>query len=378
MARVAFAYLLISAFCCLVTATFDIKSKNNVAVYYGQGPNQERITKYCADPAIDLIILSFVHLFPEQANGNPGINFGNQCSAESYNGPGFRGVRDASKNMLLKCPQLQQDLYECRQNSDKKIILSLGGATHNYNVNGAVNGTSFANQLWGMFGPAQETWTSLGKPRPFDYLNTTTGDLTEFSVDGFDLDIEHPSLDNSAGYQALVKRLRTLYATVNDKPYYLTASPQCIVPDANLAPTLQTTQFDMLFVQFYNTKDCSARKWISGNPKYVPGGSFNKADFTFDAWVDWLATTKYSKGAPIFITLPGSNPAASAGAYITVAQTKSLASAYYCRDSFAGIGVWDATYAEMSLASGKNFYQNAKATLNAAAIDKRISCSKRK
>ncbi|KAI3343225.1 glycoside hydrolase superfamily [Ustulina deusta] len=380
MARVAFVSLAISALFCFVSATFNITSKNNVAVYYGQGPNQKRLTTYCADPTIDIIILSFVHLFPEQANGNPGINFGNQCSAESYKGPGFKGVKDPSKDALLKCPNLQQDLYTCRQTSDKKILLSLGGATSEYNVNGATNGTSFANQLWGMFGPRQAAWTDLNKPRPFDYTNTTSGNLTinEFSVDGFDLDIEHPSLDNSAGYKALVKRLRTLYATVNDKPYYLTASPQCVVPDPNLADTLEAVKFDMLFVQFYNTKECSARGWISGNLNYVIGGTFNTSGFTFQPWVNWLNTTNYSRGAPIFLTLPGSNPAANAGAYITVAQTKLLASAYYCQPSLAGIAVWDATYAEGSIASGKNFFQNAKATLNAAATDTRLLCNKKK
>ncbi|KAI0535840.1 glycoside hydrolase superfamily [Xylaria digitata] len=378
MARVAFASLLISSLLCFVSATFDITSKNNVAVYYGQGPDQKRLTTYCADPTIDIIILSFVYLFPEQANGHPGINFGNQCSSESYAGPGFKGVKDPSKDQLLKCPQLQQDLYTCRQTSDKKFLLSLGGDNSLYNVNGATNGTSFANQLWGMFGPRQDAWTSLNKPRPFDYINSTTGVLYEFSVDGYDLDIEHPSLDNSAGYKALVKRLRTLFATVSDKPYYLTASPQCIVPDPNLTDTLQTVKFDMLFVQFYNTKECSARGWIAGNPNYVPGGAFNTSGLTFDSWVTWLSTTQYSKGAPIFLTLPGSNSAGITGAYITVAQTKSIASAYYCKSSFAGIGVWDATYAEQSIASGKNFFQNAKATLNAAAIDTRLSCIKSK
>lgn len=381
MARVTFVSLLVSALFCLASATFDINSKNNVAVYYGQGPDQKRLTTYCADPTIDIIVLSFVHLFPEQANGHPGINYGNQCSGESYKGPGFKGVKDPSKDMLLICPNLQQDLYTCRQTSDKKIIMSLGGATSAYQLNGATNGTSFANQLWGMFGPRQDAWTSLNKPRPFDYTNTTSGDPTihEFSVDGFDLDIEHPSIDNSAGYKALVKRLRTLYATVNDKPYYLTASPQCIVPDASMADTLQVTKFDMLFLQFYNTPACSARGWISKNANYVPGAAtFDKAGFTFDDWATWINNTTYSQGAKLFLTLPGANAAANTGAYITVAQTKQLASAYYCRDSFAGIGVWDATYSEMSIASGKNFYQNAKATLTDAAVDTRLSCGKAK
>ncbi|KAI1176859.1 glycoside hydrolase superfamily [Nemania sp. FL0916] len=380
MARIALVSLLASALFGFASATFDIKSKNNVAVYYGQGPNQKRVTTYCQDPTIDIIILSFVNLFPEQANGNPGINFGNQCSGESYHGPGFEGVKDPSKDSLWKCPQLQEDLYTCRQTSNVKFLLSLGGAVGDYNVNGATNGTSFANQLWGMFGPAQEAWTSLGKPRPFDYTNTTSGNTTinEFRIDGFDLDIEHPSEDSDAGYKALVTRLRSLYTTFTDKPYYLTASPQCIVPDANLATILQTTKFDMLFVQFYNTPACSARGWISGNPNYVIGGAFNKAGFTFDDWVTWLSTTKYSQGAPIFITLPGANPAANTGAYITVAQTQLIASAYYCRASFAGIGVWDATYSEQSIANGRFFFQNAKVTLDAAAVDTRLSCNKNK
>ncbi|KAJ3575486.1 hypothetical protein NPX13_g4019 [Xylaria arbuscula] len=380
MARMAFVSLAISALFCFVSATFDITSKNNVAVYYGQGPNQKRLTTYCADPTIDVIILSFVHLFPEQANGHPGINFGNQCSSESYSGPGFKGVKDPSKDMLLKCPQLQQDLYTCRQTSDKKILLSLGGATKTYNVNGATNGTSFANQLWGMFGARQDAWTSLNKPRPFDYINSTfdSSIVNEFSVDGYDLDIEHPSEDDSAGYKAMVKRLRTLFLTDTRKEYYLTASPQCIVPDPNLVDTLEYTKFDMLFVQFYNTPECSARGWVAKNPSYVPGGTFNEAGLTFKTWADWLKTTKYSQDARIFLTLPGSNAAANTGAYITVAQTKQLASAYYCEDKFAGIGVWDATYAEQSIASGKYFFQNAKTTLQAAAIDTRLSCNKKK
>ncbi|KAI1817156.1 glycoside hydrolase family 18 protein [Poronia punctata] len=383
MARVTVVSLLISALICVASAAFNIKSKNNVAVYYGQGPDQKRLTTYCADPNIDIIILSFVHLFPEQANGHPGINFGNQCSAESYKGPGFKGVKDPSKDALLKCPNLQEDLYICRQTSDKKFLISLGGATPNYNVNGATNGTSFANQLWGMFGPRVDSWTSLNKPRPFDYVNTTSSDPTihEFSADGFDLDIEHPSLDSSAGYKALVKKLRSHYDTRSEKPYYLTASPQCTVPDPNLADTLKAAKFDMLFVQYYNTPKCSARGWITANPNYVPGGTFKQTSgtwsFTFDSWVTWLSST-VSKGAPIFLTLPGANPAASSGAYITVAQTKNIANAYYCRASFAGIGVWDATYAEQSIANGKNFFQNAKATLNAAASDKRLSCVKSK
>ncbi|KAK8058633.1 hypothetical protein PG994_009081 [Apiospora phragmitis] len=132
-------------FCCCVLlligsdiaiATFSAAAaKTNVAVYYGQGPNQESLSTYCADDSIDIIILSFVHLFPQQANAYPGIDFGNQRYAETFPGPGYQGKNTPSNNHLLKCPNLQRDLYTCRQTSTKKIILSLGGGTGGYQLN---------------------------------------------------------------------------------------------------------------------------------------------------------------------------------------------------------------------------------------------------
>ncbi|KAI0142937.1 glycoside hydrolase superfamily [Xylariaceae sp. FL1272] len=377
MARFAFTLLSVSTLLCsLASAAFDITSKNNVAVYYGQGPNQKSITTYCADPTIDVIILSFVNLFPAQANGYPGTNFGNQCWATAYSGPGS----DHTKDKLLMCPSLAQDLYTCRQISDKKILLSLGGdpAAAAYQLTGASAGTAFADLLWGIFGPRDSAWVAAGKPRPFDYTNSTAGDgiVRQFSVDGFDLDIERAPTDSSAGYIALAKRLRALYATNGDKNWYLTASPQCTVPDANVGPTLQAVKFDMLFVQFYNTAACSARSWVTANKNYVPGGTELSSGFSYKTWDAWLTSTTYNKATPILITLPGSNSAATSGAYISVANTVQLASAYYCNSRFAGIGAWDATRAEESIASGRYFFQNAKVTLKAAGLDTRLSCVK--
>ncbi|KAK7963824.1 glycoside hydrolase [Apiospora saccharicola] len=348
-------------------ATFSAAAKSNVAIYYGQGPNQKPLSTYCADDSIDIIILSFVHLFLQQANGFPGIDFGNQCYAETFPGPGYNGKNTPSNNRLLKCPNLQRDLYTCRQTSTKKIILSLGGGTGGYQLNGASDGSSFATQLWSMFGPRQAAWVQRGFPRPFDYNNIG------FSVDGFDLDIEHPSTDASAGYKALVTKLRSLYATVPGM-FYLTASPQCVVPDANMKDMLMATTFDIIFVQFYNTPQCSARRWADANPKYQPGGTFDAAAFTYDAWSAWLAGT-YSKNARIYIGLPGSAKAANPGNDLSVAQASNIANAYYCRANFGGVAIWEATYASANVANGKNFYQNVKAALNAASKDTRQKCS---
>lgn len=112
-------------------------------------------------------MLSFVHLFPQQANGYPGIDFGNQCWAETYPGPGYGGQNRPANNRLLKCPNLQQDLYSCRQReakTGKKVfLLSLGGGTAAYQLTGAVDGDTLAKQLWFMFGPRQSGWVGQGR-----------------------------------------------------------------------------------------------------------------------------------------------------------------------------------------------------------------------
>ncbi|KAI1102466.1 carbohydrate-binding module family 18 protein [Jackrogersella minutella] len=367
MVRFAFSLALASTLTPIAYGAFSASSKNNVVVYYGQGPNQVGLATYCADANIDVIVLSFVYLFPAQANGFPGINFGNQCGGTVYPGPGYNGTNNAAKNYLYQCPPLQKDLYTCRQTSSKKILLSLGGATTDYQLTGATDGANFANVLWGLFGPRTAAWVNAGNPRPLDYNGVG------FAVDGFDLDVEHQPTDSWAGYKALATQLRANYAAAAGATYYLTASPQCIVPDANLQGVLLTGTFDMLFVQYYNTPYCSAATWVSANPTYVPGGAFNTAGFTFDSWVSWLAATP-SKNAKLFIGLPGSGTAASSASLVTPAQAQGLIDAYYCRANFGGISVWEATYAVAYSVGGLNFYQNMKKDLNTASIDGRLSC----
>lgn len=307
-----------------------------------------------------MIILSFVHLFPQQANGYPGINFGNQCYDEAYPGPGYNGINDPSKNQLLKCPNLQIDLNYCRRKRPSlKFLLSLGGGTNEYQLTGVVDGIKLATQLWYVFGPRRQNLVNRGLPRPFDYKNIG------FSVDGFDFDIEHPSLDNSAGYNALATELKRLYSTERSSQYYLTASPQCLVPDPNLKGVLSTTAFDMLFIQFYNTYMCSARRWAINNPLYQVGGPFTPAGFTYDDWTTYLAYTP-SKNARLFIGLPGSAEAASPDSAITVKQAKSLVNAYYCRPNFGGVSIWEATSAAANIYGPRNFYQNIKIILRVA------------
>ncbi|ETS84580.1 hypothetical protein PFICI_02605 [Pestalotiopsis fici W106-1] len=349
-----------STYVTLGLGTFDINSKNNVAVYYGQGYNQKPLNVYCQDPTIDVIILSFVYLFPAQANGFPGLDLGNQCTGDTYPGPGWAGVNDTSKNALHKCPNIQRDLNYCRKVSpDKKFLLSLGGGTDGYQLTGASNGAKFATQLFYLFGPRQQNLVNSGYPRPFDYNNIG------FSVDGFDLDIEHLSTDNAAGYKALVTQLKRLFGTVNQR-FYLSASPACYVPDPNNQDMLSTVAFDILFIQFYGSYECSAARWAKENPAYKVGGPVAWAGFTFDKWTDWLSNTP-SKNARLFLGLPGSKAAADPGYAISVASASNLANAYYCRPNFGGISIWEATTADTSISKGKTYYQNLKGALQTAS-----------
>ncbi|KAI1094035.1 carbohydrate-binding module family 18 protein [Rostrohypoxylon terebratum] len=367
MGRFASILAVVSSLTSIASGAFSPSLKKNVAVYYGQGPSQASLDTYCADSSIDIIVLSFVYLFPAQANGYPGINFGNQCGSTVYAGPGYNGTNNIADNHLYQCPSLQKSLYTCRQSyPSKKILLSLGSATSEYQLTGATDGTTFANLLWGMFGPRTTTWVNGGGVRPLDYNGVG------FSVDGFDLDIEHQPTDNWAGYIALASQLKTNYTSVPGT-YYLTASPQCIVPDANLQGVLLKGTFDMLFIQYYDTPYCSAATWVSGNPSYKSGGSFNTSGFTFDQWVTWLSSTP-SKNARIYIGLPGSSSAASSSSLVTPPQAQNLIDAFYCRDNFGGISIWEATYAASYVVDGLNFYQNMKKDLNSSSANTNLSC----
>jgi chitinase len=192
-------------------------------------------------------------------------------------------VVNPSANQLQRdCKGIVEGITACRKSGGKVILLSLGGAPGAYKLTGAADGTAFADQLWGMFGPRTDDWVRKGLPRPFD---PAVGEPNQ--VDGFDLDIEAAATDNSAGYVALVQRLKANYkSAAKARTYYLTGSPQCVVPDPNMSAMIKATAFDMLFVQYYNTPACSAAKWVKYNSvaTYKVGESFYKAGFTLEDW----------------------------------------------------------------------------------------------
>lgn len=92
--------------------------------FQGQGELQAPLRNFCGNGNADIINIGFMDLFPEQANGYGGTNFGNQCwsplDSYVYDAPGnynASGVLedDDSKNALLSsCPDLAADIQFCQ------------------------------------------------------------------------------------------------------------------------------------------------------------------------------------------------------------------------------------------------------------------------
>ncbi|KAK5017123.1 Chitinase 2 [Cryomyces antarcticus] len=256
-------------------AAFDASSPTNVAVYWGQGSNQARLVETCKNSAIDIVIVSFLNVFPDQGPGGfPGTNFGNACGGSVYKNNGV------DTDLLSDCPNIGADISACQTTYGKKVLLSLGGgAPLDYYIANDASATSFADFLWGAFGPQTSAWTTANKPRPFGSA----------SVDGFDYDIESeisPAPANAPdyqtrGYATMINYLKnTLFPQDTSKSYYISGAPQCVLPDAHLSSVIAASWFDFVFVQFYNTPYCSARAGIN----HAAGTTTN--DISYDGWAN--------------------------------------------------------------------------------------------
>ncbi|KFY35307.1 hypothetical protein V494_06030 [Pseudogymnoascus sp. VKM F-4513 (FW-928)] len=318
-----------------------------VATYWGQSGGSLR--SYCDTADTDYIPLGFINYFPEQGNGWPGSNYASSCWAETYTAPGYKGVNNPDHNRLFNhCPDMAQDIQYC-QSKGKKMLLSLGGGPKTYSLTGKEDGEAFADFLWAAYGPATGDWHG---PRPFDPIPGTEGDDIPTVVDGFDFDIEHPDSDKSAGYIAMINRLRSYFPKGSN--YLITGAPQCVVNDANMDLMIQGAEFDIIWVQFYNTWGCSVRDWVSLNPNYektgvettVPKG-YQFGGFSYNAWLKRLqAPGSKSKNAKLSIGLLGQ---ATTGLpldfAVTADELKPLIDEYFCHENFGGVMLWDAVSA---------------------------------
>ncbi|KAL7961257.1 glycoside hydrolase family 18, chitinase [Trichoderma compactum] len=295
-------------------------------VYWGATNNEvDDLSHYCTSSAgIDIVILSFLDIYG--ATGNiPSGNMGNSCFV------GTTGVPQ-------QCDQLASAITTC-QSAGIKVILSLGGAASSYSLSSQSQATAIGQYLWNAYGNSGNTSVQ----RPFGSV----------FVNGFDFDIELNA--GSQYYQYMISTLRSNFASDPKNTYYITGAPQCPIPEPNMGEIISSSQFDYLWVQFYNNNPtCSLG---------LPGD----APFNFDDWVSFISTTP-SKNAKLFIGAPASTLGANGNAggakyYATPDQLASIVASTKSNPAFGGIMLWDAGYSDSNVINGCNFAQNAKSIL---------------
>lgn len=235
-----------------------------LSVYWGAKLNTISLDEVCSDPSYDIVNLAFLSYF--YADGQyprlaiPSLN----GSSEAQKTAGALALQDGTA--------LVPAIKKC-QASGKLVLLSMGGAAGYADVrlNSDAQGEQVADTIWNLF-------LAGGKNRdlrPF-------GDVV---LDGVDFDNES---DQSTGYGALARRLRSHFAEDTYRRYYMTAAPQCPFPENDDMFEVYE-HLDYVSVQFYNNNVCnvgqsgfeaSVKRWSQaiGNTTLLVGGLASDAD----------------------------------------------------------------------------------------------------
>ncbi|TQV89917.1 class III chitinase [Cordyceps javanica] len=274
-------------------AGFNPESGQNVAIYWGQNAaanspeshnsHQERLAYYCDERSIDVINIAFI----------TGIT------------PVTVDLADADRS------KIEEDIKIC-QKKGKTILISMGGGLPaSTNWNSTFGAEKSAQRIWDMFGPV-----------PLDNIDRPFGSAV---VDGFDFDFESP-INN---LPAFARKLRHLMDTVTDRKFLLSAAPQCVNPDVNLATTLDAIPFDMVQIQFYNNP-CGIDKAQEGAP--------SQPHFNFAVWDKWAQKSRNPK-VKVLMGIPASN--AAGRGYTEGSKLKAAIDWAKKYPSFGGVMMWD-------------------------------------
>ncbi|KAH3973382.1 hypothetical protein HBI56_062130 [Parastagonospora nodorum] len=295
-------------------AAYDDSAKTNLAVYWGQNslklsepdPNaQGRLSKYCADPDVDIIIIAFISAL-NNAKGEIELNLANQ-------------LWYAQGGQPYPAPKTGADIKTCQTTNQKTILLSFGGAETAADKGYASDdeAKAGAKKIWEMFGPK----TAASGIRPFD----------DAVVDGFDFDFEDETAVFASRHRdAFIKELSSLARaaeTAVGKKFYFSAAPECTQKNS----LMSSIKYDMVFVQFYNNPTCDVRKYQQGE----------SANTFFNQW-DEIANSNSTK---FFVGLPGFSSAATNGGYVSPENLTGYLKPALSLTNMAGAMVWDASQA---------------------------------
>ncbi|KAK8050456.1 hypothetical protein PG994_012186 [Apiospora phragmitis] len=233
----------------------------------------------------------------------------------------------------------REDIKTCQSKHGKTIMLSIGGETYQEGGFSSANAArTGAETVWDLFGPNTKTAN-----RPFGSA----------VVDGFDFDFESAT-QNMVPFAQRLRELMDADADADDKPYYLSAAPQCPFPDAADREMLAgEVSFDFIMVQFYNNY-CGVQNFAGGGSGKGGGGGAARREqsaFNFAAWDAWargksLDGSRGSKNPDVKILLgvPASRAAASTG-FVEPDLLRPIME--FCAasfPSFGGVMMWDMSH----------------------------------
>ncbi|KAI3720638.1 hypothetical protein L2E82_31629 [Cichorium intybus] len=250
-----------------------------IATYWGQHTDEGTLASACATGNYQFVNIAFLTTF---GNGQtPVLNLAGHCDPAST------------------CSSLSSDIQAC-QNQGVKVFLSLGGAVGSYSLSSTQDAQQVADYLWNNFLGGQSSSRPLGAA----------------VLDGIDFDIE------SGSGQFWPDLARAFAAYSSQKKVYLSAAPQCPIPDAHLDSAIQTGLFDYVWVQFYNNGQCE----YGAN-----------ADALLARWNQWTQVNSNQ----IFLGLPAATGAAGSGYMPPDVLTSTVLPSIKSSPKYGGVMLWD-------------------------------------
>ncbi|XP_028773287.1 hevamine-A-like [Neltuma alba] len=271
-----------------------------VVTYWGQNRNEGELNTACDTGNYEIINIAFLNKF---GNGQPPeIDLSGHCN---WNTPSGEPVCTGYASQIAHCQAL-----------GIKIFLSLGGYSSQYTLASAAEAKELADHLWTHYLSGQ-----------------AIGPLGLVALNGIDFDIR---AGTNLYWDIL---LRDLYVYTQQKKFYLSAAPQCPIPDYYLDSAMRTGLFDYIWIQFYNNPPC----------EYTDDGDTHKLINSWNQWTTTYTATKFYVGLP---ASPAANDSAGGYVPIDVLNNKILPQVE-TSPKFGGVALWSRYYDYLSGYSGK-------------------------
>ena len=267
----------------VVFSFFQSSQSAGIAIYWGQSGNEGSLAAACATGNYKYVNIAFLTSFG--SGRTPVLNLAGHCNPSS-NG----------------CTRLSGDISSC-QSQGIKVLLSLGGGSATTTLSSPADARQVATYLYNNYLGGQSSSRPLGNA----------------VLDGIDFDIE----SGSRLYWDDLARALSGFSSGSRK-VYLSAAPQCPIPDARLNTAIQTGLFDYVWIQFYNNPQCHYTS--------------NAANL-LARWNQWAAAVPSS--SEIFLGLPAAPNAASGGYIPPSALISQVLPNIKTSAKYGGIMLWN-------------------------------------